>query len=369
MTKHAEFFAALAAPFKPREVKELKKGKVIRYVTARVVMNRLDEVVGPEGWWDDYFPHENSVICRLTIVLPDGKEITKVDAGGYAGMSDSGDDDKSGFSDAFKRAAVKFGVSRYLYEDGVPSFGQEPSSAPAAPSHGGDGASEPRGRQATNRTAPANGSGQSNGNGHDGPPRSGKALFAWVKEMEQKHEISLLKYLNSWAKLQELPARMVDWDAEQVALALAEATRKIEAVATGRPEPAGESRPPAATTKEAQRFESTLNAYCQRMNAAWLDRHTDDQGEIPDWVKDIINPFQVVNHMLKAAGVTLPAGGNFNERMKAAAKLWLANEAGVTAEWSAYLKTLADELHKKHAEASEPVAAGAAREPGSDDDR
>jgi putative DNA primase/helicase len=46
--------------------------------------------------------------------------VTKCDAGGYAGMADSGDDDKSGYSDAFKRAAVKFGVARYLYRDGVP---------------------------------------------------------------------------------------------------------------------------------------------------------------------------------------------------------------------------------------------------------
>jgi len=37
MTKHADFFAALAAPFKPREVKTLKKGKTISYVTARTV--------------------------------------------------------------------------------------------------------------------------------------------------------------------------------------------------------------------------------------------------------------------------------------------------------------------------------------------
>jgi hypothetical protein len=37
-------------------------------------------------------------------------------------MSDEGDDDKSGFSDAFKRAGVKFGIGRYLYRDGVPGW-------------------------------------------------------------------------------------------------------------------------------------------------------------------------------------------------------------------------------------------------------
>jgi len=130
-TQYPEMFAALAAPFPLHEVKKRSQsGRELRYVTARTIMNRLDTVLGPEGWWDDYVPGENSVLCRLTIVLPDGRNLTKADAGGYAGMADSGDDDKSGYSDAFKRAAVKFGVSRYLYGDGVPTFVTERAPAP-----------------------------------------------------------------------------------------------------------------------------------------------------------------------------------------------------------------------------------------------
>jgi hypothetical protein len=120
MTRYAQFFTALAAPFKGHEIKTRPQGgRQLQYITARTVMNRLDEVAGPESWWDEYQPLEHSVICRLTIRLPDGTALTKSDAGGYAGMSDSGDDDKSGFSDAFKRAAVKFGIGRHLYGDGV----------------------------------------------------------------------------------------------------------------------------------------------------------------------------------------------------------------------------------------------------------
>ncbi len=48
--------------------------------------------------------------------------------------------------------------------------------------------------------------------------------------MEQRHEVGLLKYLNGWAKLQDFPSRMVDWDAEQVALAYGEAIRKIQSI-------------------------------------------------------------------------------------------------------------------------------------------
>src|SRR3954454_2801208 len=136
MTQHRELFAALAAPFDSHGLKvRSQQGRQLTYITARTVMNRLDNVLGPENWWDEYVPSENSVLCRLTIRLPDGSTLTKCDAGGYAGMADSGDDDKSGYSDAFKRTAVKFGVARYLYRDGVPTFVQERvgTPEPAAP--------------------------------------------------------------------------------------------------------------------------------------------------------------------------------------------------------------------------------------------
>ncbi len=141
MTQYRSLFEALAAPFAAGEVKQRPQGcRQLSYVTARTVMNRLDEVLGPENWWDDYTPLEHSVICRLTIRLPDGQVVTKVDAGGEAGMADAGDNDKSGFSDAFKRTAVKWGVGRYLYRDGVaqltssePAAAEIPATEPLAP--------------------------------------------------------------------------------------------------------------------------------------------------------------------------------------------------------------------------------------------
>ena len=70
----------------------------------------------------------------------------------------------------------------------------------------------------------------------DAAKRTGKALFAWTKDMEQRHEVGLLKYLNGWAKLQEFPSRMVDWDGEQVSLAYQEAIRKIQSIQPSRAE-------------------------------------------------------------------------------------------------------------------------------------
>ena len=248
-TQHPELFVALNAAFEANEVRtRFQSGRTLSYITARTAMNRLDSVLGPENWWDDYLPGENSVLCRLTIRMPDGSTITKQDAGGYAGMADQGDDDKSGFSDAFKRAAVKFGVGRYLYRDGVPSFVQDrptppdPSEVPddrrdpepqARRGGGSDhrGRSKPQDQPEQRRNQDRNHSDQrSGGNGqHQGPPRTGRALFAWTKDQEQRHQVGLLKYLNGWGKLQDYPGRMVDWTSGQVALGHAEAERKLAA--------------------------------------------------------------------------------------------------------------------------------------------
>lgn len=227
MTQFPDLFASLAALFEGQEARtRFQGGRQVQYITARTAMNRLDSVLGPENWWDEYVPGEHSVLCRLTVRLPDGSTLTKADAGGYAGMPDSGDDDKSGFSDAFKRAAVKFGVGRYLYRDGTPDFAH-PGSVKvqdATPK-----ANEPvrPSAQAELRTPEAS---------EPKAPRSGRALFAWTKEQEQRHEVGLLKYLNSWAKLQDFPGRMVDWDADQVNQAYAEAVRKLQSISTGHAE-------------------------------------------------------------------------------------------------------------------------------------
>lgn len=241
-TKHPDLFAALAAAFDPDEVKTRSggKGPAVRYITARTVANRLDNVLGPENWWDRYSAAgEHSVLCALTIRLPDGQEITKCDAGGAAGMADEGDDDKSQYSDAFKRAAVKWGIGRYLYRDGVPSYGVAHNPEPATVT------------ELLDRERPTSGHANGHTNGkarHEWPgasdpanvparqqqakvPTTGKALFAFVKDAEQRFEVGLLKYLNNWAKLQEFPGRMVEWDAEQVTLAYAEAQRKLASLA------------------------------------------------------------------------------------------------------------------------------------------
>ena len=85
-----------------------------------------------------------------------------------------------------------------------------------------------------NGTNGAHGSNGAHGtNGHaDGTPRTGRALYAWVKRQEEEHAVSLLKYLNSWGRFQDFAGRIVDWDDDQVALAHAEAVRRLAKLAS-----------------------------------------------------------------------------------------------------------------------------------------
>lgn len=100
--------------FKPKIVKE-NRALAMAYIDARIIQDRLDSVLGIENWQDRYeLLADGSVICRLTLKLGN-RWITKTDVGSPSEQPDSGDRLKAAFSDALKRAAVKFGIGRYLY--------------------------------------------------------------------------------------------------------------------------------------------------------------------------------------------------------------------------------------------------------------
>jgi hypothetical protein len=54
------------------------------------------------------------------------------------------------------------------------------------------------------------------------PPKTGKALFAWIKDQDKKLGCGLLKSLTEWARRQNFPDRMVQWNSDQVSRAFAE---------------------------------------------------------------------------------------------------------------------------------------------------
>lgn len=119
MSEIGELLSSLTKPWDKGEIKfrvgsvskDKKKALPLAYVDARSVMERLDSVMSPENWQDKYEFHGERSICYLSLRL-DGEWITKADGAGDSDIEAV----KGGISDAFKRAAVKWGMGRELYE-------------------------------------------------------------------------------------------------------------------------------------------------------------------------------------------------------------------------------------------------------------
>jgi hypothetical protein len=91
----------------------IQVAKCTAHIDARAVMNRLDRVVGWANWSDTYavINAGKNVECTLFV-----NGIGKTDVGQIGKDSSFADPMKSAYSDALKRAAVKFGIGRHLYD-------------------------------------------------------------------------------------------------------------------------------------------------------------------------------------------------------------------------------------------------------------
>ena len=88
------------------------KACMLAYVDARYVQDRLDDVVGADNWNADYeYSGTSSLFCTITVHWPDGKRTKKTDVG----VETDVEKEKGQASDAFKRAAVHYGIGRDLY--------------------------------------------------------------------------------------------------------------------------------------------------------------------------------------------------------------------------------------------------------------
>lgn len=122
-----EIQALLAKPFAPEDIEwrlqttlvDQMRGIAIPYVTNRAIQNRLDEVVGPENWHNEFRPwhsagEKEAQICGISIHFEGRGWIQKWD-----GAEDSDIEPvKGGLSDSMKRAAVQWGIGRVLYSMG-----------------------------------------------------------------------------------------------------------------------------------------------------------------------------------------------------------------------------------------------------------
>jgi hypothetical protein len=118
--------AQLREPFAPGDI-EWRVGRggktndkvwaqVLAYVTNRAIMERLDTVCSPENWANMFKEwHGAAQLCGISIQVAPDQWVTKWDGAPGTHVEEI----KGGLSDAMKRAAVQWGIGRYLYRLGV----------------------------------------------------------------------------------------------------------------------------------------------------------------------------------------------------------------------------------------------------------
>ena len=131
MTK--QIAQALAAPFEEKDLKHRpgRAGMTFTYADARAVAQRLDDVLGIEGWQFEVKVADgarNVVHGSLAVVIG-GKTTIRQDFG-YPNSAQDDEPLKSAASDALRRCAAQIGVGRSLYS---PEKGTQAPVRAAAP--------------------------------------------------------------------------------------------------------------------------------------------------------------------------------------------------------------------------------------------
>lgn len=100
------------------------KALALAYLDARDVMDLLDQVCTPINWQSEHFDAGGGKLgCRIGIFIDD-VWVWKSDGAGDTDV----EAEKGAFSSALKRAAVSWGIGRYLYDLGntwVPCIADE----------------------------------------------------------------------------------------------------------------------------------------------------------------------------------------------------------------------------------------------------
>lgn len=102
--------------FRVQQAKEYG-ANCVAYVDSRDVQDLLDEVIGPDKWQDKYYEVKGNLFCSIGILCGE-TWVWKTDCGTESNV----DKQKGEASDAFKRAAVKWGIGRFLYSLGMPKL-------------------------------------------------------------------------------------------------------------------------------------------------------------------------------------------------------------------------------------------------------
>jgi hypothetical protein len=164
---HADALSVLYDPTPPEEVKKRQGPRqhqgdcpkfgtcpqahmMLDYVDARYVMDKLDRL-GPENWQDKYVDRDGgSVRCGIGLLI-DGEWVWKWDVGTVSDI----EPEKGSYSEAFKRAGVKWGIGRDLYGHKPAKSAAQPAARPATPAPTPAPAAEPRQQPAFVPVGPA----------------------------------------------------------------------------------------------------------------------------------------------------------------------------------------------------------------------
>lgn len=116
-------FKALRQPFPAKDIEwrvqqsGVKNDKpwatVLAYLTNRAIQTRLDEVIGPDKWRNEFErAPEGGILCGISIKVGQYEWVTKWDGAENTDIESV----KGGLSSAMKRAANQWGIGRYLYD-------------------------------------------------------------------------------------------------------------------------------------------------------------------------------------------------------------------------------------------------------------
>jgi hypothetical protein len=113
----SEPFPSAQVNWKPQTIsRDGSRALAVAYIDARDVAERLDAVVGPANWAVDHKDVGGQTLTGISVRHPEtGEWVWKWDAGLVGREGDEAMSVKGSLSDGLKRAAVLWGVGRYLY--------------------------------------------------------------------------------------------------------------------------------------------------------------------------------------------------------------------------------------------------------------